>query len=426
MLKFKNGKEIFGRKSSKETAEILFVGDVCPTTPESQKLICDGKSGEILSGVMEFLDDCDLSVIQFETPLTSKGEPIPKCGPNLKSPPHCVDFIKEGNFDVALLANNHIGDVGTKAVTETIDILHRNGIKTVGAGKDIETAAQPLAIRKNGIRLAIMNVAENEFGGADVNKPGSNPLNVPRNISQIIELSRKFDIVIVTVHGGNEKNPFPTPRMVDTYRAFADAGAAAVISIHTHCPEGIEIWNGKPIVYSLGNFYFPYPNTKYAPGNFWWKGYMLKLKFDREKAYSLEIIPTSFGPDERKILPFTGKARDKFFTYISEISEVLKDRIEIRRIFDAYSAQNAYARIGAIKTHYLSDWPAENEPEKVQALLADPNNFNKLLVLRNLLNCETHHEMLSNLLRLYEDRKVEESQKHFQKYVKFSNADFGF
>ncbi len=426
MLKFKNGKNDFGRKSTKETVEILFVGDVCPTTVESQKLIQDGKSGEILGGIKEILSDCDLSVIQFETPLTDKGTPIPKCGPNLKSPPNCVDFLKKGKFDIALLANNHIGDVGTKAVTETIDILHRNGIKTVGAGKDIETAGQPLSLRKNGISIAIMNVAENEFGGADVNKPGANPLNVPLNISQIIELSRKVDIVIVAVHGGNEKNPFPTPRMVDTYRAFADAGAAAVISIHTHCPEGIEIWHGKPIVYSLGNFYFPYPGNKYNKENFWWKGYMLKLKFDRKKAYSLQIIPTSFGPDESKIIPFAGKARDKFFTYMSEISKVLEDRQEIKRIFDAYSAQNACARIGAIKTHYLSDWPSENEPEKVKAFLADPKKFNQLLVLRNLLNCETHHEMLSNLFRLFEDGKVDESQKHFQKYVKFCNADFGF
>jgi poly-gamma-glutamate synthesis protein (capsule biosynthesis protein) len=426
MLTFKNGKNDFGRKSTKETVEILFAGDFCPTTPESQKLIHDGKSGDMLSGVKDFLDDCDLSVIQFETPLTDKGAPIPKSGPNLKSPPDCVDFIRKAGFDVALLGNNHIGDVGTKPVVETIDILNRNGIKTVGAGKDIEAAAQALSIRKNGIKIAIMNVAENEFGGADVNKPGANPLNVPRNISQIIELSRKFDLVIVTVHGGNETNPFPTPRMVDTYRAFADAGAAAVISAHTHCPEGIEIWHGKPIIYSLGNFYFPYPGKKYNPGDFWWKGYMLKLKFDKKKAYSLEIIPTTFGPDESRILPFPKKARDQFFTYMSEISKVFEDRQEIRRIFDAYSAQNAYARIGAIKTHYLSDWPADNDPQKVKALLADPKKFKLLLVLRNLLNCETHHEMLSNLFRLLEDGKLESSGKQIQKYVKYRNADFGF
>jgi poly-gamma-glutamate capsule biosynthesis protein CapA/YwtB (metallophosphatase superfamily) len=425
MLTFKNGKEEFGRKSTNETVEILFAGDFCPTTAESQKLIQDGESGKMLSGIKDFLDDCDLSVIQFETPLTDKGTPIPKSGPNLKSPPNCVDFLKKGRFDVALLANNHIGDVGTGPVMETIDILRRNGIKTVGAGKDIETAEQPLVIRKNGIRIAIMNVAENEFGGADVNKPGANPLNPTRNISQIIELSRRFDLVIGTVHGGNETNPFPTPRMVDTYRAFADAGAAAVISAHTHCPEGIEIWHGKPIIYSLGNFYFPYPGKKYTPGEFWWKGYMLKLKFDKKKAYSLKIIPTSFGPDESRIVPFTGKARDKFFSYMSEISKVFEERQEIKRIFDACSAQRAYARIGALKK-YLSDWPADNDPEKIKALLDDPAKFRQLLVLKNLLNCETHHEMLANLFRLLEDGKLESSEKQIQNYVKYRNADFGF
>ena len=59
-------------------------------------------------------------------------------------------------------------------------------------------------------------------------------------------------------------------------------------------------------------------------------------------------------------------------------------------------------------------------------LLADPEKFKLLLVLRNLLNCETHHEMLANLFRLFEDGKVESSEKQIQKYVKYRNADFGF
>ena len=426
MLTFKNGKENFGRTSTKESVEILFAGDFYPGKPESQKLILDGKSGDILAGVKDHLEDCDISVIQFETPLTDKGENIPKSGPNLKSPPGCVDFVKKGDFDVALLANNHIGDVGTKAVLETLRILDRNGIKTVGAGKDIEDASKPLVIRKNGINMAIMNIAENEFGGADFDKPGSNPLNVPRNISQIVELSRKFDLVIVIVHGGNEHNPFPSPRMVDTYRAFADAGAAAVVSIHTHCPEGIEIWNGKPIVYSLGNFYFTYPGKNYSPTDFWWKGYMLKMKFDKKKAYALEVILTAFGPDEGKIIPLAGKTKEKFLSYLRSISAPLGNRRELRRILDACSAHKAYANIEFIKSYCISGWPAGNEPEKVEAFLADSENFRHLMVLRNLVNCETHHEILANRLRLFEDRKVKEAEKDIVRYSKFKNADFGF
>jgi mannitol/fructose-specific phosphotransferase system IIA component (Ntr-type) len=111
---------------------------------------------------------------------------------------------------------------------------------------------------------------------------------------------------------------------------------------------------------------------------------------------------------------------------MSEISKVFEDRQEVKRIFDAYSAKNAYARIGAIKTHYLSDWPADNDLKKIKTLLADPEKFKLLLVLRNLLNCETHHEMLANLFRLLEDGKVESSEKQIQKYVKYRNADFGF
>ena len=151
---------------------------------------------------------------------------------------------------------------------------------------------------------------------------------------------------------------------------------------------------------------------------------MLKLKFDKNKAYSLEVIPSSFGPDENRIIPFTGKERDKFFAYLAEISEVIKDRQEIRHLFDACSAQNGYGLIHGIRT-YLAEWPQEDEPGKIKNFLDDTAKLKTMLILKNIFNCETHHEITANYLRLLEDKKVKVAEKYIPKYIKYKNADFG-
>lgn len=165
MLTFKDGKETFRKSQSIESVEVLITGDCCPWD-KAIAPVCAGKSSEILSGIQAALNDCDLSVVQFETPLTHAETPITKSGPNLKCPPECVGFVKAGGFDIAALANNHIGDFGPEPVMETIGILEKNGIKTVGAGKNLEAANKPLVVSSQGMKIAFINIAENEFGSA--------------------------------------------------------------------------------------------------------------------------------------------------------------------------------------------------------------------------------------------------------------------
>ena len=68
-------------------------------------------------------------------------------------------------------------------------------------------------------------------------------------------------VVIVIAHCGLEYVPFPPPYVVAAFRALVEAGADCVIGHHPHVPQGIEWWQGRPIVYSLGNFVFFQPTT---------------------------------------------------------------------------------------------------------------------------------------------------------------------
>jgi len=413
VLTFKDGKEVFRQSQSKEKVEVLITGDCCPWD-KAIAPVRAGKSSEILSGIKAVLDDCDLSVVQLETPLTNARTPIVKSGPNLKCPPECIDFVKAAGFDIAALANNHIGDFGTEPVMETIKMLEKNGIRTVGAGKNLDEAVRPLIISRNGMKIAFINIAENEFGTADKNKPGAAPLDPLGNINLIRETAVKADHVIVIMHGGNEGNPLPSPRVIKTCRAFAEAGAHAVIHIHAHCPQGIEVWKGTPIFYCPGNFYFPTPWQQFNPKAFWWSGFIIKLAFDRQAAFSLEIIPYTFGYTPEKIIPLTGRKKAAFCRYMSKISRIIQDPDEVERYFDGWCALHGnYAVSGIRKVSAL--WPIEHP---------DSEMIKQFMPLRNYFTCEAHNEMITNFLRMVEEDRVKEAEKYIPRIQKLQIADF--
>ena len=195
--------------------------------------------------------------------------------------------------------------------------------------------------------------------------------------------------------------------MVRTYRAFAESGASAVINIHTHCPQGIELWNGVPIIYSPGNFFFPSPWLEFDAKKFWWTGYLPKLTFDRKGAFALEITPFTFSTSPCKIEPFTGEKKDNFCKYLAEISAVINDPDEVDKYFDAWcvSYDRAAGQINYIKSCNVDD-------------------VEQLMALRNHFTCEAHNELKTNYLRMLEEKRVGEAEKYIPKLEKLQIADF--
>ncbi|MBR4220481.1 MAG: CapA family protein [Victivallales bacterium] len=390
------------RKAGKETATIVVTGDCCPRSPGEQ-LILDGKAEEIMEPVMEVFQGADLSIMQFETPLTMDETPIVKSGPNLKCHPDTIDLLHAWGGDVALLANNHIGDYGPKPVLETMDILKQNGFKSVGAGKNLDAAYKPLVCDAGGIKVGILNIAENEFGSAGPDKPGAAPLNPCLNIRQIMKLSKKVDVCMVITHGGNEHNPLPSPRVVDMSRAFAEAGADVVINIHPHCPQGYEYHEGSLIVYSLGNFYFPWPTDRsYKPDKMWTLGYVAKLTIDAKGICAFQAIPVQFDIGGAFVKSLSAKQNARFAAYLDEISQPIADPAALQKYYEGWVANSGYA-------NYLVNSPVKSED------FAAPAPNPKLMPLRNLFTCEAHNDLLKTYMRLVEEGRVEEAKANLYK-----------
>ncbi len=372
---------------------LLVSGDICPHQHTAARVLA-GESAAILADISGMLADKDLSIVNLEAPMTDRPAPIDKTGPNLIVPPRSVELLRAGGWDIACCANNHIGDQGTAAMLQTLRLLAENGIASVGAGRNLDEARQPLFIERNGTRVAVLALAEHEFGTATPSAPGANPLEPLRNISQIREAARQADIVIVLIHGGNEFLPVPAPRVIDTYRAFAEAGASAVIGGHTHCPQGFELWHGVPIVYSLGNLLFDIDSTGLPQGGYnWWTGLSVRIDFGPECAVGLEVIPHHFRPCGEAVLRLDAAERGRFFRHYNHISAAIADPALVQRIFDAWCLtriDKEFCYIG--KPFHPADW-------------LDRVSYKRLLAVRNIHTCEAHNEVMTNTLRILAERR---------------------
>ena len=392
---------------------VLFAGDTCPPA-SGQKIVEEGRIETIISAIKPIFQSSDLRIIQWETPLATHGKQTKKAGPRLGCDPICAELAASLEIDVALLANNHIGDQGADATLSTLDEFARRGIHTVGAGADETLAGTPLHLTIKKRKIIIINVAEHEFGIATPCCPGAAGIRPLKNISQISEARKNADIVIMTIHGGHELNPYPSPRMQEWYRAFADAGADIVFNCHTHCPEGIEFWNGTPIVYCPGNFYFPNPPSRITPP-VWNTGYLPRITLDGDGVCEIQIVPYSFT--EQAITPLTGDERASFLQDFEALCTPLSDPQAIQHFFDVWSATSAHANawIDGLSRIGKSKWKHAATTKIKQALVRIGLRPEALLTNwcighKNTLFCESHLDTVRRNLSLKIDSKLESLQ----------------
>ncbi|MDD5604015.1 MAG: CapA family protein [Eubacteriales bacterium] len=402
------------RPADTPAVEIIFAGDACFRGREG--VVDRQYSSDILADIKPFLTDSDYRIINLENPLTPEGEgtPIFKGGPNLTGLPQNVGFLEEGGFNCAVLANNHIGDYGPDSIRSTIRILKEHNIACAGAGENLDEAYKALHIDIKGIGISVIACAENEYGGALANRPGSAMYQQGRLSSRIKEEKRKSDFVIVCFHGGNEYNPFPSPQVIERYRSFCDCGADAVIAGHTHCPQGYEYYNTKPIIYSMGNFYFP-ALSKLEPDSSWYYGYMSKLTLVKGKMPLFEAIPYRFDTGATRITPFAGEKLEGFRNYLDGISAVIANPEMTERFYAGWCALKGpgLAKLLRSKPEYLE------KPD----ISADAEAKKTLFYFRSLFNCEAHRELMAKFFRLVCESRLNEALQYaeeLKEYMKMS------
>lgn len=240
---------------------IAAVGDIMLGTsyPDSRTLPADSARSSF-NNVLGHLQSADVTFGNLEGTLLDKGEPanyklhFRSKGYLFRSPEKYASVIKAAGFKVLSLANNHIGDFGDTGRVNTMKVLDSMGIAYGGQ------ASRPSSVFKiNGVTYGFCAFAPNANTESILDLPSAREL--------IQELKQHCDVVIVSFHGGGEginfehvpfrMENFFTEKRGDVH-AFAhaaiDAGADLVFGNGPHVCRAMELYKGRLIAYSLGNF----------------------------------------------------------------------------------------------------------------------------------------------------------------------------
>ena len=364
------------------------------------------KAHESIKGAAEVFSKADFRVVNLENVFGNRedGTPIAKSGPNLISSAENICFYEELNTDIAVLANNHIGDYGEAATKDTIEMLDNINMKHVGAGKNIDEAYNAVVLEKDGVKVSVIAVCENEFGVATKNTYGSAGFNALRLFKKIQAEKALGNKVLIVFHGGDETNPVPSPDCVERYRLIIEFGADAIVAGHTHCPQGYEYYNGKPIVYSLGNFVFQ-TGSGIADGKVdltrpWFYGYMAMLEATNEGISIAEVIPYRFDYPLSRVSVFQGEDKQKMLDYLEEISAVIQDEEFMQKHYEGWVTMGFQWRV-----------PGDPREETEQR---------KLCAYKNLVTCEAHNSYVRQAYKLFMNHKFEEAAKQQDDIAKIS------
>ncbi|HUT03940.1 MAG TPA: CapA family protein [bacterium] len=279
-------------RAGTEAVTVVFGGDVALCGEVARQIERYG-DGYVFGEIRELLSQADIAVVNLETPLTNSERRVPKpTPPGLKEPvylkakPSAGKALVAGAIDVALLANNHIGDY-KGGVVDTIQNLRGLGIRLVGAGVNRRAAYSPLVVEVRQTKIAFLafcDVYPTSYE-AGASRPGCAWAHPDEMRSAIADAKRQADLVFVNLHFGGQDRATPSQRQRQLVKTALDAGADMVVGNHPHVIQPVAVDSGRPVLYSLGNLVFPMP--KYS----WSIGLLARATIVGKKIRRVDLIP---------------------------------------------------------------------------------------------------------------------------------------
>lgn len=270
----------------KDKTSLIFTGDIGFDKYMDRKWEDENL---LSSDVLNYLQDTNHLIINVEGPL-SKGDKV-EVKNGVKALQHSMDpaavtFFNKIGADVWNICNNHIMDSGAAGMEDTLFEAVKAGVKTLGAGMNLDEASKPVIFPEAG-GIGMIGVGyQRACRKASEDTPGCFSWSDMELIkSRIDEIKKTCRWCIVVAHGGEEFTALPSPYVRKRYIDYLDMGADIVVSHHPHVPMNYETFPGKVIFYSLGNFVF---DTDYQRSQFnTEKGLFVKLNFT-EESFSFE------------------------------------------------------------------------------------------------------------------------------------------
>jgi poly-gamma-glutamate capsule biosynthesis protein CapA/YwtB (metallophosphatase superfamily) len=268
------------------TVRLIFVGDLM-LDGEAGRTVAAG--GDPLALVDAALRDADYAVGNLECPIATVGQPVANKLYTFRAHPRVLRVL-QGRLDAVSVANNHSGDYGREAFSETLLHLRSAGIAAFGGGSNLRQAHAPLWIERNGLQIAVLGY--NDFLPRSFEAGPTWPGIAWSEDDEVVSDIRSArlagaDVVIPFMHWGWEGEPAPSQRQRSLARLMIDAGADAVVGSHPHLTQGATLYRGRPIVWSLGNFVFD--GFESAQEN---TGWLLRLTLDSKGVVAWRTMST--------------------------------------------------------------------------------------------------------------------------------------
>lgn len=262
---------------------------------------------------MDEYRQADVAMVNLENPLTRSKLGSGKKQLNFKADPESVKVLTAGGVDIVNLANSHAMDYAEPGLVETMNTLDNSGIQHQGAGRDIKEARRPDIIEVKGQRIAYLGYYDADLHAADQGKAGTNPRRNNRVAEDIRALRGQVDWIIVNYHWGVELADYPGDWQIDLARFTIDQGADLVVGHHPQVLQGAEIYKGRPIVYSLGNFIFG-GNARRD-----YDTAVLKVSL-KDRNMKVEFLPVEVKKFQPKVV--NGAAADRILKHVEQISSI--------------------------------------------------------------------------------------------------------
>jgi len=271
------------------STSLIFGGDAMLSRVVGQKMVKYGNFSWPFEKIKDILSSADISAINLESPFTlgAKSYLVPTGSFSFNADPQTLAGLSAAGIDLVTLANNHFANQGQKGMRDTFSLLAGAGIGYVGAGNNDQEAHQEVVIEKNGIKFAFLGYGyPNDYSVATADRAGIATMSLPPAIADVKRIREQADVVVVMIHDGVEYTNIPTSHQKEFARAMIDSGADLIIGHHPHWVQQIEVYKGKPIVYSLGNLVFDQMWSQETR-----EGALVRVTFSGDRLGQLEFLP---------------------------------------------------------------------------------------------------------------------------------------
>jgi poly-gamma-glutamate synthesis protein (capsule biosynthesis protein) len=236
-------------------------GSISSGTPLATQLAADPTG--VLAPVAPILANADLAMLNVETTITTRGDPIEGENYHFRSPAATFDALKAAGVDVVNMANNHSLDYGPVGEQDTLDAIAASGLPVVGIGHNADEAYKPFRTVIHGQRIGILGALDwsepaltTYRMATDLNPGVAMSIDRMRIVAAVRALRPQVDTLIVFMHWGVEETHCASPEQEELANMLIAAGADIIVGSHAHRVFGAGRLGDAFVAYGLGNFVY--------------------------------------------------------------------------------------------------------------------------------------------------------------------------